>query len=218
MVNQIKTLCLSWMCLRSPFVLFTCKEKDSWTLPKSLLVIDPVTDKTEHLMPEWIDECIKYCVLASYLYLRRSWSVFFTSWNRKHWMMMMKVEFTGSSGWFDWFLRWGQLQSLKVTGKSASAVAEVAEKFPEELKKIITEDDYLYKEVFNCDQTKIYWKKLLSKTFILIEEEQAKRHKALKDQFTLMPIINATGDVFLKPLLVYHSENLRALKGINKKT
>lgn len=63
----------------------------------------------------------------------------------------------------------------------------------------------MYKQVFNCDKTKIYWKKLLSKTFILIEENQAKKNK-----FTLMLIINISGDAFLKSLLMYHSENLRA--------
>ncbi|KFD61368.1 hypothetical protein M514_26423 [Trichuris suis] len=33
-----------------------------------------------------------------------------------------------------------------------------------------------------------------------------------------MPVINATGDAVLKPLLVYHSEHPRALRNINKKT
>lgn len=55
----------------------------------------------------------------------------------------------------------------------------------------------------------------MSKRFILIEEKQAKRPKALKDRFTLMPTINTTGDALLKPLPVSHSENLRALNGID---
>jgi hypothetical protein len=37
-----------------------------------------------------------------------------------------------------------------------------------------------------------------------------------KDRFTLLLGDKAAGDVKLKPLLVYHSENLRALKGIEK--
>ncbi|KFD64279.1 hypothetical protein M514_23563 [Trichuris suis] len=45
-----------------------------------------------------------------------------------------------------------------------------------------------------------------------------KGRKASKDKITLMPVINATGDAVLKPLLVYHSEHPRALRNINKKT
>lgn len=52
----------------------------------------------------------------------------------------------------------------------------------------------------------------------MIEEKQAKRPKALKDRFTPMPTINTTGDALLKPLPVSHSENLRALNGIDNNT
>lgn len=40
-------------------------------------------------------------------------------------------------------------------------------------------------------------------TFILIDEKQAKRTKASKDRFTLMPAINTTDDTFLQHPLVY---------------
>lgn len=100
-----------------------------------------------------------------------------------------KVELKGSHGWLDRCLRGGQLHSLKVTGKRAAAVTEVAEKFPEELKEITAENGYLYKQVLNCDKNKTYWKKLLSKTFIFIKEKEAKRHKALEDRFTLILLL-----------------------------
>lgn len=57
------------------------------------------------------------------------------------------MEFKGSHGWFDQFLRQEQLHSLKVTGESASVDTEAAKKLPEELKKIITEGGYLYKQI-----------------------------------------------------------------------
>ena len=97
-------------------------------------------------------------------------------------------------------------------------ILKLPKKVPEELKEIITEGGYLYKQVFNCKETAIYWKKLPSKSLISIQEKQAKGHKALKDRLMLMPIINTTGDAVLRPLLGYHSENPRALKGIDKNT
>jgi len=72
----------------------------------------------------------------------------------------------------------GQLRSLKVTGESASADNEAAEKFPKELTKIIIAGGYSYKQVFNFN---LLLEKL-SKTFISIEEKQAKGHKASKDK------------------------------------
>ena len=50
------------------------------------------------------------------------------------------------------------------------------------------------------------------------EEKQAKGHKASKERFILMPTIDTTGDAVLRPQLMYHSENLRALKGTDKNT
>ncbi|KFD62076.1 hypothetical protein M514_25795 [Trichuris suis] len=112
----------------------------------------------------------------------------------------------------------GDESTAKLTGESASADTEAAAKFQEELKNIIVECGYSYKQVFNCDETAIYWKKLSSKTFISREEKLAKGHKASKGRFTLMPVINATGDTTLRPLLVHHSEHPGALKHIDKST
>ena len=180
----------------------------------------PIMDKMESLLLEWIDGCTKRGDPLSYLLIKEKSVVLFNKLKQKALEdgdeTVTKVEFKGSHGWFDRFLRRGQLHNLKVTGENATADTEAAERFLEELKKIITVGGYSYKQVFNCDETAIYWKKLPSKTFLSIEEKQTKGHKVSKDRFTLMPIINATGDAFLRPLLVYHSENPRALKGVDK--
>jgi hypothetical protein len=55
-----------------------------------------------------------------------------------------------------------------------------------------------------------------SRTYISREEKTAPGFKAAKDRLTLMLGGNAEGDVKLKPLVVYHSQNPRALKGYSK--
>ena len=56
-----------------------------------------------------------------------------------------------------------------------------------------------------------------SRTFIAKEEKQAPGFKAAKDRLTLMFCGNASGDCFIKPMLLYRSLRPRALKGKNMK-
>ena len=66
------------------------------------------------------------------------------------------------------------------------------------------------------DETGLQWKKMPYSTYIMREEKSTPSFKAYKDRFTLLLGANLTGDCKLKPVLVYHAKNLRALKGYNK--
>ena len=54
------------------------------------------------------------------------------------------------------------------------------------------------------------------RSYISKEEKSASGFKAAKDRITLLLGGNASGDLKLKPLAVYHAETPRAMKGYSK--
>ncbi|GFT45840.1 tigger transposable element-derived protein 1 [Trichonephila clavipes] len=101
---------------------------------------------------------------------------------------------------------------IHITGESATADEGAAKIFPEELAKIIEDGDYSADQVFNADETGLYWKKLPNHTYIAKDEKTASGHKASKDRVTLLLCSNASGDRMSKPLLINKSLRPRTPK------
>ncbi|GFW61057.1 tigger transposable element-derived protein 1 [Trichonephila clavipes] len=96
--------------------------------------------------------------------------------------------------------------------ESATVDEKAVKIFPEELAKNIEDGDYSADQVFNADETGLYWKKLPNRTYIAKDEKTASGHKASKDRVTLLLCSNAS-DRMLKPLLINKPLRPRALKG-----
>lgn len=71
-------------------------------------------------------------------------------------------------------------------------------------------------QIFNWDETGLFWKRIPNRTWIAKGEKRAPGFKVAKDRFTLLFCANASENFKCKPMLVYRSENPRALKGKNK--
>uniref|UniRef100_K7G7M9 HTH CENPB-type domain-containing protein n=1 Tax=Pelodiscus sinensis TaxID=13735 RepID=K7G7M9_PELSI len=119
--------------------------------------------------------------------------------------------FNASHGWLKHFKKRSNLHNIKITGEAAAAAdTEAAESFPAIFETIIKEDGYLSKQVFNLDETGLYWKRTPARTYISCEEAYAPGFKAAKDHMTVMLCTNVNKDCKLK-LAVYCSANPRAL-------
>lgn len=118
--------------------------------------------------------------------------------------------FKGSRGWFEKFKRRTGIHSVVRHGEAASSDTKAAENFIGDFKKLIDSEGYLPQQVFNCDETGLFWKKMPKRTYITAEENALPGHKPMKDRLTLLFCANASGDLKIKPLLVYHSETPRA--------
>lgn len=122
-------------------------------------------------------------------------------------------SFSASKGWLVGFLNRNSLHNAKITGEIASADTEGAKEYPEKLTKIIEDGGLLLDQVFNTDETGLFWKKMPDRTYIAKSEKRTSGFKASKDRITLLLCSNASGDRMLKPLVVNRFLRPRALKG-----
>ncbi|XP_069946578.1 uncharacterized protein [Cherax quadricarinatus] len=106
----------------------------------------------------------------------------------------------GEAPWFEHFPRqqplvaWMKFDSIK------------------DLLEYINSEGLKPEQVFNCDETGLFWKKVPKRTYITQEEKAMPGHKPMKDRLFCD---NASGDFKVKPLLVYHSENPNVFKKNN---
>lgn len=125
-------------------------------------------------------------------------------------------KFQASEGWFNKFKMRQLLHNIKIVGEAASADVAAATRYPGEFLKLITDGGYRPEQVFNADETALFWKRMPNKTYISKNEKSASGFKAAKDRVTLLLCSNASGNCLIKPLMLYRSLNPRALKNKNK--
>ena len=75
------------------------------------------------------------------------------------------TSFNVSHGLFHRFKARANLHSINVSGEAADANIPAAREFPEMLQEIIDEGTYLPKQVFNVDETGLYWKRMPGQSY-----------------------------------------------------
>ncbi|KAL6418245.1 hypothetical protein ACFW04_012246 [Cataglyphis niger] len=125
-------------------------------------------------------------------------------------------SFVASKGWFEKLKKRYSLHNIKFQGEQVSADAEAAQNYKLELARIINEGGYSPHQIFNADETALYWKKLPSRTFILKNQRRAQGFKPSKERVTLHMCSNLSGSLMIKPMIINRSSTPRVMKNINK--
>ncbi|XP_071053235.1 jerky protein homolog-like [Onthophagus taurus] len=131
--------------------------------------------------------------------------------------MNIQKPFQASQGWLHRFkLRHG-IRQLNIQGEKLSSDKSAAESYLIEFNRLIETYELTLEQVYNADETGLFWKSLPSKTLAMQNEKNAPGHKSSKERITLMPCANASGSHKLPLLCIGKSKNPRSFKGTEMK-
>ena len=82
-------------------------------------------------------------------------------------------KFTASAGWLQKFIKRVGLRNVSYSGEASSANKEAAEEAKIKLREAIKEGRYTAHQVWNCDETGLYWKRMPKKTYLMKQEAKA---------------------------------------------
>ena len=121
-----------------------------------------VMEKMEELLKDWLEDANQRNMPISLQEVKYKASTLFEFLKDKQPQPLtekqMKEDFKASNGWWQKFCNRTNYGSVNLHGESASADHEVAEKYPEQLKKIIEEGGYPENQIFNVDEAGVFWK------------------------------------------------------------
>ena len=130
--------------------------------------------------------------------------------------MELDSEFTASKDWLWRFCKRHGIRELSLRGEKLSADATAIDPFKRKLQEVMEKEGLTLEQLYNCDETGLYYRMLPAKTLASRYEKGAERMKKQKDRVTLMACSNATGNHKLPLVLIGKSANPRCFKNINK--
>ncbi|CAF1023635.1 unnamed protein product [Rotaria sordida] len=106
----------------------------------------------------------------------------------------------------------GSFKASNGCGESSSVDMTTVDDWIQRIPKII--DGYDPKDIFNCDETGLFFKFMPDKSLTLNREE-CKGGKKSKERYTILFCVNSTGEEKLKPLVIAKSLKPRCFKNLN---
>ncbi|GCC25938.1 hypothetical protein chiPu_0004352 [Chiloscyllium punctatum] len=172
----------------------------------------------ERHLSVWIEDQAKKRCGTSFLTIKQKALSIYEELRKKAENPADVPAFSASSGWFAGFKNRYAFHNVKLCGDAASAGEECVMTFLPMVKKLIEEEGYNFDQIFNLDETGLYRKRMPSGTYVSKNVAHAPDAKVAKDRMTVLLGANASGDLKLKPVMVYHSAKPRTLKTYLKST
>lgn len=119
-------------------------------------------------------------------------------------------EFSASKGWLKKFKKRHGIRQLKITGEKLSNNENAVKPFQDKFMDSIREKDLSPDQIYNADESGLYWKTIPDKTLASELELRARGSKVSKERITFMPCANASGTHKLPLLVIGKAQKPRA--------
>ncbi|XP_028661789.1 jerky protein homolog-like [Erpetoichthys calabaricus] len=130
-----------------------------------------------------------------------------------HCEMKIPEPFAASHGWLQCFKSRHGIRQLDIQGEKLSGDSDAAALYVTEFKRLVEAHDLSPDQLYNADESGLYWKALPSKMLVSKEEKSAPGHKSSKERITVLACANASGSHKLKLVCIGKSKNPRSFKG-----
>ncbi|XP_050322584.1 LOW QUALITY PROTEIN: jerky protein homolog-like [Bactrocera neohumeralis] len=120
--------------------------------------------------------------------------------------------FNASDGWLQRFKKRYGVRLLKVSGEKLSSQPQLVDPFKLKLKQKIEEMELCNDQLYNADESGLFWKILPDKTYVSSHEKPAPGTKTEKQRITFLCCANASGAHKLKLLVIGKAKNPRSFK------
>ena len=124
--------------------------------------------------------------------------------------------FTASSGWLWRFCKRHGIRELSLQGEKLSTDWPAAVNFVPEFQAFISDGGYSIDQLFNCDETGLYYQLLPQKTLAGHFEKSADGRKTQRACVTINACSNATGSIKLPLLFIGKAKNPRCFRNFNQ--
>ena len=124
-------------------------------------------------------------------------------------------SFSASSVWLVRFKKRYGICILKITGEKLSSQPELVDPFKIKLREKNAEMQLSKDQIYNVDESGLYWKLLPDKTYVSTSEKVAPGTKTEKQRITFLCGANASGSHRLKLLVIGKAKKPRSFKNFN---
>lgn len=124
-------------------------------------------------------------------------------------------SFKASDGWLRNFKRRKGIHVLSICGEKLGCDLEAIDPFVRKFRSKIEEMGLTNDQIYNADESALFYRKLPRKTHALANEKTAAGGKVKKDRVTIMLCSNAAGTHKLKPLLIGKYAKPRCFNNFN---
>ncbi|PNF43064.1 Jerky protein homolog-like [Cryptotermes secundus] len=125
----------------------------------------------------------------------------------------LEGSFDASSGWLTRFKQRHGIREISIQGEKLSGDLSASDQFCTNFDSFVKSENLLPEQIYNADETGLYWKCLPTRTLAFQNERQAPGHKSSKERLTVLCCSNASGTHKLIPVVIGKAKRPRSFKG-----